>query len=200
MCVEEVLHGHERVFVQPPYSPWISLWGRLGKGDRSTLLSMRANCVLVPTGRTTGRKFFFYWVQKRRWSSSGWFWWGWIAAFFYIFLGFPWWVNMAQNLIINFMPKSLMDTSGAFALNVLENVFKWYAPTRVVTYFLFTLLNMYILSPYFRYGWKGYVLILMFPLFIPVLFPLLLWVAKMHQAHEAFMEEMMADEEEEKES
>jgi hypothetical protein len=169
------------------------------KGDRSTLLSLRANCVLIPTGRTTGRKFFFYWVQRRKWSSPGWFWWWWIAAFFYVFLGFPWWVNMLQNLIISFMPASLMDTSGMFAVNVLENVFKYYAPIRVGTYLLITLLNLYILSPYFRYGWKGYVLVLLFPFLIPVLFPALLWVAKMHQMHESFMEEMQTIDEEEEE-
>jgi hypothetical protein len=174
VCVEELLHGHERVIVPPHRTTWFPSLG-LWPGDRSRLLALRNNCTITPTSgsKRGGRGFFTQMMQVRRAFAPGWATWAFVATVLYVLIGFPWW-NPGGSMGGGYM--------GAW----FDLVFNWKGTVRVGLYALLTTIHYGVLSIHFRSGWSTLLWPALFPLLIPIVFPLVLFWAKFQSMQDAF--------------
>lgn len=181
----EVLRGYKRAKLADSWSAWLSCCGFGSFGDRAPLQDGRNICKMGPTTNLTGQSFFMYWMQRR--SPMGWRGWLFVCTIFYFCAGYPIWPTLIRVFVeamwrirapsSNFTPEALTQLMNAlFTLQMF-----------IMT--VLVLIHAFIIHLHFRWT-KGhrtnqlvcFIIAGLFPFFIPLVIPLVLWWARLSSA------------------
>jgi hypothetical protein len=160
-----------------------------------------------PAGdRLQGRKYFLYAMDHRdRFDGPGWKWWFVAAWTFYILLGLAWYgplINRAISTVTHLLPSlKLWQDALQFLLNPVSTF-------RIALWFISCIFHGFLLSRHFVWSNRFWYIFVpaTFPLVIPVVFPLMIFWAKLDRSHDSYeytldpTYECDHDEEEEKEN
>ncbi len=186
----EIWRSSKKCRVAPSYSPWLSCCGFGYTGDRHPIINTTKISTTGPMNNASlnGKRYFFYWMDQRENTSfSGWKGWFLVAIAFYTLSCYPLWPKL-----ISWVAAWLYGLGSRTPPQALDSLITSLSTRQTFSMVVMVFLNAAILSLHIRWAKRGWLNTFctllaasLIPFVIHLVFPWIIWWAKIDRAYNA---------------